>query len=1189
MGYQTYIKRKGGIICFLLALLLFIFSLLFNSSGYSTENAAIKAGKHIRNRMTLLDSYVSQALESDHSEWLELPDIPDDIVIYRYIYDTLQSWSNQFTINNDDISSKLIFQQLSNLRVNLQSPLSTVTQNVSFINLGPKWYLAKAATDSINCKVIAGLEIKNTLLENHSKRENGINRHLKIPGKFDIKPLFYSGGSAVYFKGVPVFKIFSEINYDSPLFANSIMRWIALMLLLISSALYLWKKKTLRLYSLNIVFLIGATVLAYFWGVQLQGTSNFFSPTIYADGRLLSSFGALFTLNMTVFLFVASTYIIRKRLAAKTYYSGRRILKYLYVGVVFLLLAGTVYYIHFTLQSLIMNSNISLELFRWDDITIYTVIVYVSYTSLLVSCLFLMQMFAPLYLELTGRRLNLFSKKALLIFSCICAVYFTCMSGMLGFKKEQNRITVWSNRLAVDRNLSLELQLRSVEKAIEEDPIIAALALAKLDGSNVIILNRISENYLSRLSQQYDISISLLKNANAKEVEYINRILMSGTQIAPGSNFLHTHDNNYKSHYLGQFIYYSKEEGVVRMIMEISSKSDKEDRGYYNIFHEISRPGSVNIPQFYSYAKYISGQLVSYKGTFAYPTIMTNKLKAEIAQNNKWFKADGYIHFITKVSNDEYILVSRQIRGAMTYFVTMSYLILIAYSGLFLFSSDRGKKKIFRKNYFRSRINTILFIALFLTLVVMAAVSVTFVYKRNESNMKTMMSSKINTIQALMDARCRYVNNYAEMNAPEQVKFLENISNTTKSDITLYTPGGKVFRSTTPEVFDRMLIGTRINEEAYNNLRYKYQRFYIHKENFAKNTYYTLYAPIFNANGKMIMIVGTPFTDQSYVFKSDAFFHAATIINLFLILLAVTLLISTTVVNAMFKPLIEMGQKMSSANIHGLEYIIYKREDEISTLVDAYNRMVHDLSENTKKLAQAERDKAWSEMARQVAHEIKNPLTPIKLEIQRLIRMKQKNDPAWESKFDKVSSIILEHIDILTDTANEFSTFAKLYSEEPVLIDLDRTLKDQLAIFDNKDNIEISYFGMPDAVVLAPKPQLIRVFVNLITNAIQAVEIQQKEEEERGDSITGGKIFICIRNSIKDGFYDIVFEDNGPGVKEENLGKLFTPNFTTKSGGTGLGLAICRNIVEKCNGEILYQKSFVMKGACFTVRLPRHQ
>ena len=121
---------------------------------------------------------------------------------------------------------------------------------------------------------------------------------------------------------------------------------------------------------------------------------------------------------------------------------------------------------------------------------------------------------------------------------------------------------------------------------------------------------------------------------------------------------------------------------------------------------------------------------------------------------------------------------------------------------------------------------------------------------------------------------------------------------------------------------------------------------------------------------------------------------------------------------------------------------------------------------------------------------------------------------------------------------------------------------------------------------MAPKPQLIRVFVNLITNAIQAVEIRQKEAAERGEEMFEGRVMIFLRNSTLDGYYDIVVDDNGSGVKEENLDKLFTPNFTTKSGGTGLGLAICRKIVEKCNGEISYCKSFVLGGASFTVTIP---
>lgn len=142
-------------------------------------------------------------------------------------------------------------------------------------------------------------------------------------------------------------------------------------------------------------------------------------------------------------------------------------------------------------------------------------------------------------------------------------------------------------------------------------------------------------------------------------------------------------------------------------------------------------------------------------------------------------------------------------------------------------------------------------------------------------------------------------------------------------------------------------------------------------------------------------------------------------------------------------------------------------------------------------------------------------------------------------------------------------------------------------MFDNKENITFTYVGIDDATIMGPKPQLTRVFVNLLTNSVQAIDIQQQELAESGAKPVQGNVIISLRNSMKEGYYDIVFEDNGPGVKSENQERLFTPNFTTKSSGTGLGLAMCRSILEKCNADISYSKSFSLSGACFTIHYPK--
>ena len=340
-------------------------------------------------------------------------------------------------------------------------------------------------------------------------------------------------------------------------------------------------------------------------------------------------------------------------------------------------------------------------------------------------------------------------------------------------------------------------------------------------------------------------------------------------------------------------------------------------------------------------------------------------------------------------------------------------------------------------------------------------------------------------------------------------------------------------------------------------------------------------------NGVKYLRLGGQIDRGSLDFKMEALLHAISIVTVFMILLLLARFITASAVNKMFKPLTEMGRKMNEASIENLEYIIYDRDDEVSQLVRAYNLMVHDLYDSTTQLTMSERDKAWATMARQVAHEIKNPLTPIKLQIQRLIRLKNNGNPVWMERFDAVSRDVLAQIDILTETANDFSTFAKLYMEEPVEINLDQLISDEVFLFDTKENIRFTYIGLKDALIIGPKPQLTRVLTNLIGNAIQAIEHKQQAEKEEGVPVSDGNIYISLRHSSKEGFYDIVIEDNRPGVSEENICRLFTPNFTTKNSGTGLGLAISRSVLERCAASIGYSSSFSLGGACFTIKYPK--
>ena len=1179
MTRHDLIHRKLPLACLVLSLVIFALSLANIGSTGNLERAAEKTADKAQERLEALDALIGRTLAIDPQADMTPEEIDDDLVIYRYVNDSLVFWNNQFPILNDDISRKMVFHRLSPIDNRIESPLSDVTEALSFMQIGTKSYLIKSQEGIWNDKAIAGVEVTNSLGE--------INPALGLRATFDVQPLSYNGGTAVNINGVPLFKISHNPTQHSPVLDDCTLRWISILMFAFALVLFLAGHRTIKVYLAVVLILSALCMAAHFWSLQLGESHEIFSPEIFSDG-VFSSLGSLLLTNAYIFILGVCTFIIKGRIA-EFINKDRKTAKrkaVIYGSVIIICLIAVIVYAHLSLRSFIIHSNVSLELYKASDNIFYAVVVYLSYTFLLSCIPFLLQELRPAVLELTGKHYDILSRRNLMIFAFICAAYFTIITAVLGFHKEEIKVVKWAQTLSNDRNPELEMTLNEIEDLILEDQNIAA-AINNEYGSQ-IIQNRIKEYYLNDYDDTYDITVSLIQEKDRLGYGLLNEIVANSIVVTYGGRFLFRYDKQGLGQYAGVFLYFDRKTGVSRIILQIEPKSNKEGRGYHNILSHFQNTQGINIPTIYSYAKYMDGRLTTSNGTFPYPNVPDiYQGLLEEGRHIAIYRTEGHVHFIVLTADNEIVVLSRPQRTGLLYFTSLSYLFLAMTLLSLLIPTRHKNRAIFKSNYFRTRIGVIIFVSSFLLLSCMAAVSITFVYNRNEQNMFDMMKARVGTINSMFEARVRGAESWRELSTASFTTRLNDIGNTTKSDITLYTPEGKLFTSTSPEIFESRVLGSRMKAKAFQSIRSRSKRFYIMEEEVDGYGYWTIYAPLINNNGEIVAILCAPYTDTDYDFMKESFFHAAIIINVFILLLIMSLVITNRIINSMFTPLLEMGKKMSGGNINNLEYIIYKREDEITSLVDAYNRMVKDLSDSTRQLAQAERDNAWSQMARQVAHEIKNPLTPIKLEIQRLIRLKQNNNPKWEEKFDQVTAVVLEHIQILSDTANEFSTFAKLYTEEPVQMNLDKVLQDQIMIFDNKENIKISYMGLENAMIMGPKPQLIRVFVNLLTNAVQAVEIQQKEALEKGETPPEGKVLICLRHGTKDGFYDIAFDDNGPGVKGENLDKLFTPNFTTKSSGTGLGLAICRNIIEKCNGEISYQKSFALGGASFIVSLPK--
>ena len=1167
MNKSRVIRQSIAIVFMAASAIIFAASLLTGTGSEDPEAAAADFGKRTSARIRILDRYIDKALNSDLGSWMELKGLPADMVVYRYVEDTLQSWAGQFPLRNDDIRIRPVSSRLSDARSNVTSPLADATSQLSFVNHGPKWYLEKAVEGN-GCKVIAGLEIVNQLRPGSL---TGVNPRIRKDNHYSVSPLSSSSGTAVEVDGVPLFKLTSD-TFQGYSRRHSALIWVSLLLLMGGLVIFLSVHPTPLCLVGTVAIQTGVFIWMFLYGRQLDQVSQLFSPLLYADGPFLYSLGAVIIVNLAIDVLILDLFVVRWTFLKGVIRRSSKAIQGILAAVFLAATIGVAIYMHASFCSILENSSINLELYKVTLLSRFTGLVYASFLALALAIPMLLQILSPLAKSLIGIRYDMFSLWGRMSFCVVLGVYFVTASAILGFRKEQRRVDVWANRLAMDRDVALEIQLRAVEGSIADDSMIGALAA--LDGGNDILRGRLTSAYMVRIAQDYDISVVKPGPSGPGSHPLFLERIRGGVRLGENSHFFYSSIGNGRTAYTGLFTYYS-EYGPSSIFITVESKHNREDRGYLSLLG-IQDPGRVSLPPVYSWAKYVDGRLLQYKGAYPFPTLYSGKIEEMAGDHpNSHIRIEGWDLFAREVSDGEVIILSRQ-STEWLYYIVEGFLLTLA--AFFLESAlSRRRRRTGGRSYFQTRISLVVYISLIITLVAMAVFSVWFVYKRNNADMQSVMTSRINTLQAMLQERLRMVATPADIGTPQAVAAVEGVGNSLRCDITIFDTAGSEVMSTTPEVYDRMILGNRLEPSAYNHIIYGHDRFYLHPEKVGRRRFYALYVPLFNSSGSMIGIASAPFTDLTHDFETEAVLHIATIITIFLLLLLISRLVTFAVVSSLFRPLTEMSRKMTVTDVEHLEPLIYHQDDELTPLVDAYNRMVKALGESSRRLAQAERDKAWTDMARRVAHDLKNPLTPIKLQLQMLVRLKTNGNPAWQEKFDEVAQTVLYHVDLLSDSADQFSTFAKMYDQKAERMDLDALVRQEVDLFDSRVDIKVDYYGLPGAMVEAPRPQLTRVVVNLITNAIQAVD----------DNKADKRLLVSVRKASEDGFYEIVVEDNGPGVEEANQDKIFTPDFTTKTSGSGLGLAICKRIVEHCGGSISYSRSFTLGGACFTVKYPR--
>ncbi|GEC79322.1 two-component sensor histidine kinase [Flavobacterium aquatile] len=262
----------------------------------------------------------------------------------------------------------------------------------------------------------------------------------------------------------------------------------------------------------------------------------------------------------------------------------------------------------------------------------------------------------------------------------------------------------------------------------------------------------------------------------------------------------------------------------------------------------------------------------------------------------------------------------------------------------------------------------------------------------------------------------------------------------------------------------------------------------------------------------------------------------------------------------------------TSLNQKNEKILIEANSKEINSLIKAYNAMVDKLEESATMLAQSEREQAWREMAKQVAHEIKNPLTPMRLTVQSFERKFNPEDPDLKQKLNDYTKTLIQQIDTMTSVASAFSNFASMPAQQNETLNVVEVVEFSLDIF-NEEYIQFKS-DEKEIITIMDRTQLIRIITNLVKNAIQAIPENQVEKS----------ILVEVKQ-VKNNV-NITVKDNGIGIEQENIERIFEPKFTTKNSGMGLGLGIIKNIIENYKGTITFETEFG-KGTTFTVSLPK--
>lgn len=762
--------------------------------------------------------------------------------------------------------------------------------------------------------------------------------------------------------------------------------------------------------------------------------------------------------------------------------------------------------------------------------------------------------------------------------------------------KEQRTRTQLAQNLLEGTDAETAIRLEQTEKRLLVDQGIVDYYTCT-DETKAEFEKRLRELYFGPYLSDFEVNFldfnalgRSYRQENSYDYPSIQQLFKSEDCVPITGNFVKVNNYKLKGSFIGRF--------------DVSSAA-----GYHGVYFVILSPRlssmegrlsdlfnrSVLEPLYsddqYSFAIYNNNRLNYSYGSEDYP------LANAFDSMSGFITREGVSHFVLKDTAKNTVVLSRSevdFISSLTGFtvlglggillVMLYYFVLWLRQRLIAMGEITGRKVKILKNL-RSRMplgsQGELFIAnrlqlyvtwmVFATFLVVLFVTVNYFVRNYSDSQKDELRQKTHEIASKLNSKINIDAVYDKY----QTGLVYDLAEYYNTDINLYRADGTLLVSTNDRLIEESVRGRLMNPLVYRKMDALGASTSLVNESLGDLEYISSYTALLNKDLKVKGYLNLPYFSNRRDLYRDISEYAVTIINLFALVFAIMIVIAYLVAQRISLPLNLIRKQLASVKIgERNQPLEWDKNDEIGLLVKEYNKMIVELEKSLNLLAESERQGAWREMAKQVAHEIKNPLTPMRLSLQHLqFSLQRDDDHQLKEKIQKTSELLIRQIDSLSQMAEEFSSFAKMPEPKLEPVNLVQVVSDAVLLLGKESEMPIDWQCSEENVrVMADPLQLGRVFTNILKNAIQSIP-EGRTAEIAANLMLRGKMVM------------VEFKDNGKGIPESLRDKIFSPNFSTKNSGMGLGLAISRKIVEQLGGEITYLTK-EGEGTTFTILLP---